>query len=172
MKHVSFETFKEWIEEVYPEISISDPNEEGICSTSLAGCCGPFIVCDKGVDIIYNDELPWDYTAKEIEWKARDLLDGEFAGRIDFKNEAEELLKVAQRVREKLENAGLKRMDTSEYIVGEYSSGLEYILVPFEDKYVDELGKIISEDFFNSIMDESEEPRKTYREYLKKEEGI
>lgn len=168
MESVKLETFLGWIEEAYPEISIIGPDKYGERFLSLAGIMGPMF-CEKGIEVgTPSDDLPWDYTAQEIEWKACDLLDGAYSGEIDFRAEAEELLEIGKKVRKKLEAAG-KKKDIG--CIDEIRGGMEYSLLPFEDRYIDEIDDAVS-NFFNAVMeDDSESSRMTYRDYLEKEEG-
>ena len=93
MKKVDFGTFSDWIDEVFPEIVISGPNKDSY-ELVLASLEGP-IVTEAGIET-EEDDLPWDYNAKEIEWKAQDLLEGKDSDEIDFMEEAEALLEVAK----------------------------------------------------------------------------
>lgn len=176
MKEVSFKTFKAWIDSEYPEIALEGPFHGSSIgdnyALTLVGCDGPS-VNEKGIEIIDVDPVPWDFHAKEIEWKAQDLLEGDKTDGMDFKEEAEELLKVAKRVREKLIKAGRKEMDEYEddYIFGEYPNGREFVLIPWKPKYVDDIDEIVH-NYFSSLVDDIEiagiEPvkRKTYQEWL------
>ena len=164
MKKVDFGTFSDWIDEVFPEIVISGPNKDSY-ELVLASLEGP-IVTEAGIET-EEDDLPWDYNAKEIEWKAQDLLEGKDSDEIDFMEEAEALLEVAKRVRNKLKLAGKQNAGIPEdYIHTTSPSGRSCILVPFLEKYIDTINDVIF-DYFNAIMeDDSEEPRKTYRKFL------
>lgn len=179
MKEVNFETFKEWIDSEYPEICIEGPFHGSSIgenyAITLVGCDGPS-VNEKGIEIDdIDDVVPWDFHAKEIEWKAQDLLEGDKTDGIDFKEEAEELLKVAKRVREKLISAGRNGMEDGyedDYILGEYPNGRKLVLIPWKPKYIDNINEIVH-SYFNSLVedldaDEVSGPakRKTYQEWL------
>ena len=177
MKKVNFETFQAWIDSEYPEIAIGGPLHGSSIgdnyALTLLGYDGPS-VNEKGIEIIDIDPVPWDFHAKEIEWKAQDLLEGDGTDGIDFKEEVEDLLKVAKRVREKLTAAGRKDMDEykDDYIFGEYPNGREFVLIPWKPEYLDEINEIVH-SYFSSFVedmdaDEISGPakRKTYQEWL------
>ena len=165
MKDINVNSFKEWIDKAYPEIAIEEC-EDGMYFLSIAGCDGPSFT-DKGVETDCV-ELPWDQHAKEIEWKAQNLLECEEAEVIDFREECDALLEVAKKVREKLRTYETPDPEENpkDLIKGTYPNGVEYYLLPFTEDNLDEINEIVENYFDNMVEDNGEEPRQTFMDFI------
>lgn len=168
MKKINVKTFEEWIDKVYPEIAII-PCEDGMSFLSLAGYDGPSF-SEHGIETECG-EISWDQYAKEIEWKAKELLDCPESETIDFREEYSALLDIAKRVREKLKTLELGTPEENEKDLyrGVYPNGEEFFLLPFTENNLDEINEIVSL-YLNDIMEDPDsKERQSFMDFVKED---
>ena len=164
MKKPELKSFLDWIDEVYPEMGV-ERCTDGMYFLTVAGVDGPS-VDENGIEV--DGEDMWDLPARQLEVFAEDILSN---APVDLSKEAEEIKRVANTIREKLLPTATKV--EPDWFVGEYPNGLQYVMVPFTEKYIDKINTIV-EEYYDSIVDEDYGPdtdrvpaeRMSWREWL------